>query len=130
MQVLFPSADEAERARVAINRDPEFILAARHLSGDILLREGGSVCLVRLRDGVISEIRLDTTPADSWSFSIEGPVESWEKLLQPVPPPFFNGVYAGMMRGKFRITGNIEDAYAHLRAVNRMTDLLRELRSR
>ncbi len=130
MEVLFPSADEAERARVAINRDPEFVLAARHLSSEILLREGGSVCLVRLRDGVISEIRLDTTPADSWSFSIEGPVESWEKLLQPTPPPFYNGVYSGMMRGKFRITGNIEDAYAHLRAVNRMTDLLRELRCR
>lgn len=130
MEVLFTSADEAERARVAINRDPEFILAARHLSSEILFREGGSVCLLRLRDGVISEIRLDATPADSWSFSIEGPVESWEKLLQPVPPPFYNGIYSGMMRGKFRITGNIEDAYAHLRAVNRMTDLLRELRNR
>jgi hypothetical protein len=47
-----------------------------------------------------------------------------------VPPPFFNGVYSGMMRGKFRITGNIEDAYAHLRAVNRMMDLLRERRHR
>ncbi len=128
--MLFPGADDAERARVAINGDAEFALAARHLSSDMLLREGDGVYLVRLRDGVVSQIVLDATTADSWDFSIEGPAESWEKLLQPVPPPFFNGVYSGMMRGKFRITGNIESAYAHLRAVNRMMDLLRERRSR
>ena len=105
MGIVFLNPSEGERIRGAVNRDPEFRLASRYMTRDFLLGVGDSQCIVRVREGEVTEIKVNPTPYDSWSFYIRGPVESWEKFLQAVPPPFHNGIYAGMIRGKFELRG-------------------------
>ncbi len=129
MSIRFLDPAESQRVRDGINNDREFKLAAKFMSEDICLGVGNSKCIVRVRDGAVTDINLSPTPFDPWSFSIKGPVESWENFLQPLPPPFFNGIYSGMIRGKFEVAGNLEAAFAHFRAVARMFDVVRELQN-
>jgi hypothetical protein len=130
MAVRFLDAREVGRFRQGINSDPEFNLAAKFFSKDILLIVGASRCMIRVRDGAISEIMLNPTVMDPWSFFIKASPESWEKFLQPLPPPYYTGLYSGIPRQTFEVGGDLESAFAHYWAVSRMLDLLRELQNK
>ena len=127
MTVVFLDSKKVEGLRNAINNDTEFKLAARFMSEDVLLEVDNSRCIVKVHDGVITEIKLNPPSDDHWSFSIKARAESWDKLLQPSPPPFYTGLNAGMMRGNVQIIGNIEVAFAYLWAMNRMLDVMKQL---
>ena len=105
MAVHFINPKHTERFREAINNDPEFKLSARQLTEDALLEVGDSQCIVKIRDGVITQIKVEPTNLNRWGFAIRAPIESWEKLLQPVPPPYFDSLWGGMIRGTFRLEG-------------------------
>jgi hypothetical protein len=126
MALIFLNPGKVEELRNVLNRDEEFKLAARFMSEDILLEADEVRCLIKVLDGVVTEIRPDPGPVDHWSFSIKAAAKSWEKLLQPSPPPFFTGLNAGMIRGNLEITGNIEVAFAYFWAMNRMLDIMRQ----
>jgi hypothetical protein len=96
------------------------------MSEDILLEVDDSRCMVKVRDGVVTEIKRDPPPNDPWSFSIKATAESWDKLLKSSPPPFYTGLNAGMIRGNLQILGNVEAAFAYLWALNRMLDVMRQ----
>ena len=129
MEILFLDPSHIKRFREGINRDPEFILAARFMSQDILLGVDDSKCIISIRDGKVTEINLLPTFMDSWDFSIRATGESWEKLLSPSPPAFYHGLFAGMHRGTFSLEGNLEAAFAHFWAVSRMLDVMRQLQN-
>ena len=126
MTVVFLDSSKGERLRNAINNDAEFKLAARYMSEDVLLEVDDSRCIVKVRDGVVAGIKLDPPSDDHWSFSIKATAESWDRLLQSSPPPFYTGLNAGMIRGNLQIIGNIEVAFAYLWAMNRMLDIMRQ----
>ena len=128
MEIIFLDPHKMERLRSCLNHDPEFELAARFMSHNIRLGVGESECIVKVSDGIVTEIKLPpfSEPCD---FSIEGPSQSWENLLEPVPPPFYNSLFAGLQRGNFRLTGDLEVAYAYLWAMNRMVDIMRQLQN-
>lgn len=128
MGVIFLDPNKLELVRNGLNSDPEFQLAARFMSKDIHLGVGDSECVVRVRDGIVTGMKLHPF-YEPWNFSIEGPFEFWDKLLQPVPPPFYNSLFAGMQRGTTMLVGDLEAAYAHFWAVNRMLDVMRELQN-
>jgi hypothetical protein len=125
MAVRFLNAEEAERFREGINSDPEFKLAARHMTEDVLLEIGDFQRIIRVRDGVITEIEQAPTFMDRWSFAIKGPIESWEKFLEPVPPPFYTSLFAAMIRATMSVVGNLDAAFAHFWAINRMLNFMR-----
>ena len=126
MKVIFLDSSKVEHLRNAINQDTEFKLAARYMSENILLEADDSRCIIKVRDGVVMEIKLDPPSDVHWSFSIKATAESWEKLLQFSPPPFYTGLNAGLIRGILQITGNVEVAFAYLWAMNRMLDIMRQ----
>lgn len=129
MGVRFMDPNETSRVREAINADAEFRLASRFFSKDILFVVGDSKCIVKVRDGVVTEIKLNLTFMNPWSFFIKGSVETWKKFLQPIPPPFFTDLYGCISRQNFELGGDIEVAFAHYWAVTRMLDVLRELQN-
>jgi len=129
MGIRFLDPSQIKRFREGINSDPEFILAARFMSKEILLGAGDSKCIVTIRNGKVMEINLSPTFMDSWDFSIRATYESWEKLLSPSPPAFYHGLFAGMHRGTFSLEGNLEAAFAHFWAVGRMLDVMRQLQN-
>jgi hypothetical protein len=129
MTVVFLDSSKIDRLRNAMNHDAEFKLAARYMSEDILLGADESRCIVKVRDGLVTEIKLNPPSEDHWSFSIKATTESWDKLLQSSPPPFYTGLNAGMLRGNLQIMGNMEVAFAYLWAMNRMLDIMRQLQN-
>ena len=88
---------------------------------------GDAKCIVKLRDGNVTEIRLNPTFKNPWSFFIKGSAETWQKFLQPIPPPTFTDLYGYVSRQHFELGGDIEAALAHYWALTRMLDVLREL---
>lgn len=129
MTAAFLDLSEIEQIRTVMNNDPEFKIAARFMSEDILLEVGNSKCIVKIRDGVLTEIKLDPTFIDPWSFSVKATAESWDKLLQSTPPPFYTGLLGGMLRGNLQISGNLEAAFAHFWALSRMLDVMKQLQN-
>lgn len=129
MAIRFLDPKEADFFKEGINGDPEFRLASRFFSKDVLLVVGDSRCIVKFRDGEITEILPAPGPGDAWSFYIKGSAESWEKL-QPVPPPFHNNLYPAMVRQVLEIGGDLEAAFGHFWPVSRMLDLMRDLQNR
>ena len=129
MKVLFLDPNEVERFRKGINNDPEFRLAAKFMTEDVLLEVGNSQCTVRIRDGLITEMNLAPTFMDPWSFAIKAPAESWEKFLRPVPPPHHTGLYGAMIRGIIQVVGDLGVAFAYFWAMTRMLDVMRDLQN-
>ncbi len=127
MTFRFINPSETVYVRDAINADPEFKLASRFFSKDILLVVADAKCIIRIQDGVVIEIKLDPTFMNPWSFFIKGSAETWQKFLQPIPPPFFTDLYGCISRQNFELGGDIEAAFAHYWALTRMLDILREI---
>ena len=98
MSIRFLNPSETAYVRDAINGDPEFRLASRFFSKDILLVVGDSKCIVRVRDGNVTDIKLNPTFMNPWSFFIKGSAETWQKFLLPIPPPFFTDLYGCISR--------------------------------
>jgi len=61
----------SERQSIA---DPEFKIAARFMSKDVLLEVGNTKCIVKFRDGVITQIKSENAFADPWNFAIRASV--------------------------------------------------------
>jgi len=129
MKICFLDPSKLERVRAGINTDPEFKLAAKYISTDVLLGVDDSECIFKVREGVITEIKLDLTPLDAWHFSIRGSAESWGKFLQLPPPPSHNSLFGTMLRKTLRVEGDLEKAFAYFWAVSRMLDVMRQLQN-
>ena len=129
MPAVFLNPNKLKGLQDTMNNDPEFKLAARFMSEDVLLVLDDSRCMVRVRDSAIIEIKIAPPSNDHGSFSIKASAEAWDKLLQPSPPPFYTGLNAGMIRGNLQITGNLETAFAYSWAMNRMLDVMRQLQN-
>jgi hypothetical protein len=129
MNIRFLNSGDIAHVTEAINGDPEFRLASRFFSKDFLLVVGESKCIVKVRDGVVMELKLNPTFMNPWSFFIKGSAEAWKKFLQPLPPPFFTDLYGSVARKNFELGGDIETAFAHYWAVTRLLDLMRELQN-
>jgi hypothetical protein len=130
MTVIFLDSNKVAQLINTLNNDAEFKLAARFMSEDILFEVDDSRSIVKVRDGLVTEIKIASGSKEYWSFSIKATAESWDKLLQPSPPPFFTGLNAGMIRGNLQILGNLEAVFAYSWAVNRMLDIMRQLQNK
>ena len=129
MSVRFLDKKQVERFRQALNNDPEFKLAARYVTTDVLLEVGDSQCIVKFRDGVVAEINLEPNFMDTWQFAIKGPADAWEKFLKPVPPPFYTSLFATIIRATMQVIGDLEAAFAYFWAMNRMLNFMRDFQN-
>ena len=129
MAVCFLDPKRTENIRERINSDPEFRIAARYMSQDILLEADEKQCIFKVGDGVITDIVMNPSPMDPWDFFIKAPVRSWELFLQSVPPPFFHSVFGAAIRQDFKFGGNVEAMFAHYWATQRMLVIMRQLQN-
>ena len=108
----------------AANDDGEFQIAARLWDGDVVLVSGDDAVRLTITSGRV----VDAGPAlkdTSAQIRIIGPAEGWAKLLQPLPPPFYQDLFAAAAHHGFQIDGAIEDAGAYYPALRRLIELLR-----
>ena len=81
MTIRFLNPSETAYVRDSINSDREFRLASRFFSKDILLIVGDAKCIVKLRDGNVTEIKLNPTFMNPWSFFIKGSSRNLAEVL-------------------------------------------------
>lgn len=108
----------------AANDDGEFAIAARMWDADVILVSGADAVRLTVRGGVITEVAAasaDTTAP----VRVVGPPEGWEKLLRPVPPPFYQDLFGAAAHHGFTIEGAIEDVYPYYPALRRLVEILR-----
>ena len=59
MAICFLDANAVKGVREYVNSDPEFKLASQYVVADILLAAGDAKCIVKIREGAISEILVE-----------------------------------------------------------------------
>ena len=127
MKIRFLDPNRVNQIRNSINNDPEFKLAAKYMSEDILLQVDEKQCILKIRDGVIEDILQAPSPMDQWSFFIKAPEKSWDLFLQPAPPPYFHSLFGATLREDFQFGGNVEAMFAHYWATLRLFAVMRQL---
>ena len=130
MTICFLNPEVLVKIRDAINTDAEFGIAAKTLTNDVLLEAGDARSIIKVREGVVTEIMVNPTYMEAWQFGIKASTDAWEKFLQPVPPPFYNALFPAMIRQIFHVDGDLEKAFAHFWPITRMLDILRDLQNK
>ena len=123
----FPSNEWMDKYREAVSSDQEMNVVGKFFDADFLLGLGAKEYIMQVRKGKISNTLENPSPFDAWSFAIRGPEESWKQFIQPVPPPMFNDLFAGVFQGNFKLEGDIKVFMQNIRALYRMLDIMREV---
>ena len=92
-----------------------------------LLRAGRlprPLAIGRRRVWCVEEIR-SWEPTDSVDVGIDAPTQEWEKLLAPVPRPFYQSLFAAAAHHGVVLSGDPMDSYAYMGALTRILDLMR-----
>jgi len=114
----------AERA----NADGEFALHARFWNATVKLGIGDSNYRLDIRDGAIQRCApwFGTIAGD---LAIEADEAEWANLLERVPRPFYQDLYAATIHHGFAVVGDTKNYCAYYPAVRRLIELMRECRS-
>jgi hypothetical protein len=108
----------------AANNDGEFQLAARLWDGEVVLVSGEDAVRLCIESGRVTDAAAAASDASA-QIRIVGPPEGWEKMLQRVPPPFYQDLFGAAWHG-FQVNGAIEDVGPYYPALRRLIELLRE----
>lgn len=121
---------DAESYMHALNKNPEFLIAARFWNAKLKFGMGETRYMVTVADGTVT--RVDPSPGlmEDWDFDffVTGPLEEWEKLLEPVPRPFYQALLPAVLLGGLDFGGDFETFCAYYRAFSRMVEVMRSHR--
>jgi hypothetical protein len=112
--------------RERLNRDPEFLLAARYWYCDIRFFVGADPYFMRIENGRVQSFQHGTQGFDPYTINIGGPVEVWKQMLVPVPRPFYHDWIAASFHHGFTLGGDLESAYAYYSAIRRINAVMRD----
>ncbi len=111
--------------RATLNGDFEFRHAARYWDASVRLGIGDRPLCVRIVQGEVEAIR-PWASSDSLDVGIDASTQEWEKLLAPVPRPFYQSLFAAATHHEVVLSGDPMHSYAYMGALTRMLDLIRE----
>lgn len=106
--------------REALNRDKEFVLAARFWYCDLRFVVGDDLYFMAIEDGRVERFQSGTQGFDAYAINIGGPVEVWEQMLAEVPLPFYHDWFAASFHHEFEVSGDLGAAYAYYFALRRI----------
>lgn len=110
--------------RDGLNRDPEFLLAARYWYCDIRFFIGADQYFMRIENGRVQHFQRGTQGFDPYTINIGGPVEVWRQMLVPLPLPFYHDWLAASFHHDFTLGGDLESAYAYYSAIRRINAVM------
>ncbi|MCE2392508.1 MAG: alpha/beta hydrolase [Proteobacteria bacterium] len=121
---------DAAAIRERTNADPAFRLDARYWNARIGFELGAESYELRIRDGQVEEFARVASVSGDCDIRISGAAESWEKLLQAVPPPPYDDLFFGGAAVGFRVSGDVVDAVGpYYGALQDFVAVLRQARS-
>jgi hypothetical protein len=115
-----------ETIRDRLNRDPEFLLAARFWYCNIRFFIGNDPYFMRIENGTVDSFRHGTQGFDPYTINIGGPQEVWQKMMEPRPVPFYHDWFAASLNHDFTFGGDLETAYAYYFAIRRINAIMRQ----
>ncbi len=118
-----------ERWQILVNQDSVTKVIGRHFTADILLEFGDAGYVVVFRNGSVASVAHEIGPESTYAFALRGPAETWEKFIQPIPPPMYNDIWAMAhpLHGRLKIEGDVKVMWQNLRAFTWTLDLMRSV---
>ena len=110
-----------------VNQDGEFRLASRFWNATLRLDLGPESQQLCFQEGQLQEIRGCEADADC-EVHISAPLEDWERLLEPIPRPFYQDLFAAQLHHGFQMNAEPVDYAAYYPALRRLVEILRETR--
>ena len=115
----------ADTLTTAVNDDPEFRLCGRLWTTRIRYRMGDDAFILDIRNGELANIVEAPGIFDDFEIEIAAGDDVWEKILAPVPPPFYHDLFPAQLHHGLRISGDLESVFAYYGALRRLTELMR-----
>lgn len=122
-----PIAIPTEKVRERLNRDGQFRRAAKYWSAQLLLRIGTERYVLEIVDGTICRFDGGADQFDRYTAVLGGDEGDWERLLEPVPPPFYQDFFGAFFQHEFEMAGDLDAIFAHYWALLRLLDILRDV---
>ena len=113
-----------------VNRDNVAKLLGRHFTADVMLEFGEQPYVVSFRDGQITKVQNEIGPETTYELALRAPTATWDKFIQPIPPPFYNDIIAmsHTLHGRLKIEGDKKVMWQNLRALTWDLDLMRNVK--
>ena len=129
-RAVFPEESWFEALGEAVAADAEMAVIGRWCTLDLALVADEETVLLRLREGLISEVLPNPGISYSWSVTLRGNRKDWLTFLQPEPPPFYNDLLAMNSRiPSFSIEGDRAAFVRHLRTLSKLFYLAQQMGS-
>lgn len=122
----FPSADWIDAAATALSGDHQFARTSRAFEATIRFDFGDAAYALTVDDGDVVAV-TDDPDFVSWDFAVRAPESTWRKLLSETPPPRHHDLLAAWLGGDATVEGDLETAIQHLRPLERMIAVFREV---
>ena len=122
VELVLPVDEIKER----LNKDAEFLLAARYWYGDIRFFIDEDQYFMRIENGKVDHFQHGTHGFDPYTINIGGPRDVWEKMLEERPKPFYHDWFAASFHHAFTFGGDLESAYAYYYALRRIKAIMGE----
>ncbi len=119
-----------ERWQNLVNQDSVTKVIGRHLSAEVLFEFGTTAYVVSYLNGTVARVAQNIGPETTYEFALRGPVETWGKFVQPIPPPMYNDIWAMAhpLHGRLKIEGAVKVMWQNLRAFTWTLDLMRNVK--
>ncbi len=115
--------------QTALNADSEFRIASRYWDGSLCFEFGAEVCRLALQGGEVVSIDATASKPGRADVVVKAPIEDWAKLLEKVPPPFYQEFYPASMHHGFRLEGDPDYIWPYYWALRRSAEILRSVAS-
>jgi len=107
--------------------DPVIQSMAKYYTCAFLLDMESVSILVRMQDGAIKEIMINPGPLEPYQFALRASADTWRKMSEEHPPPFYQGILAAAAHHDLKIEGdtlvlmqNLRNFTAHITLLKRV----------
>ncbi|MGD8166497.1 alpha/beta fold hydrolase [Herbiconiux sp. P16] len=118
---------DVELAKRSLADDPELALAARYWDATVVLKDDDLSYSIQFENGKVVDFLEGA--AESATVTLTTSTENWDKMLEPIPVPFWTEPAAALFYrdGALEIAGDYEqDVQPYYRAIRRLVANLRE----
>jgi len=112
------------RSRLAADR--ELARCARYFTGALHLGVGDERFAVRFEAGKVMAAGKADAPPGARDVALSAAASEWEKLLAPVPPPFYQDPFGASLHHPVSLAGDPETLFAYYPALRRVLEILRQ----
>jgi hypothetical protein len=113
-----------------VNDDKVLKVIGRHFNASFVIGIDEQDYIIQVQNGkiemVANEIHANMM---GWQFALRAPASSWNKFIEPMPPPMYNDIWAMAhpLHGKMKIEGDTKIFWQNLRALTWMLALMRQV---